>query len=121
LFLIYIYDLPQLVKRKALPIFFADDTSFIISNSDPLKMDEDVKVVFEVTQKWFNSNRMLLNYNKTNFMQFTPITGHWTLDIAPPPSLYTSSLPLLFLIVEPGSREEQRFVTGSVCCVHKLP
>jgi hypothetical protein len=44
-------------------------------------MDEDVRVVLDVTQKWFNSNQMLLNYNKTNFMQFTPITSHRTLDI----------------------------------------
>jgi hypothetical protein len=68
LFLFYINDLPQLVKGNALPIIFADDTSFIISNSDLMKMNQDVKVVLEITQNWFNSNRMLLNYNKTNFM-----------------------------------------------------
>jgi hypothetical protein len=43
-------------KDKALPILFADDTSFIISNSNSVKMDGDVKVVLEVTQKWFNLN-----------------------------------------------------------------
>jgi hypothetical protein len=51
LFLFYINDLPQLVKGKALPILFADDTSFIISNSDLVKMDQDIKVVLEITQK----------------------------------------------------------------------
>jgi hypothetical protein len=78
LFLFYINDLPQLVKGKALPILFADDTSFIISNSDSVKMNLDVKVVLEITQKWFNSNIMLLNYNKTNFMQFFPNICHRT-------------------------------------------
>jgi hypothetical protein len=30
-----------------------------------------VKVVLEIVQKWFTTNRMLLNYNKTNFVQFS--------------------------------------------------
>jgi hypothetical protein len=45
----------------------------------------------------------------------------WSSPVCTAPFPDTSSLPLLFLIVEPGSREERRFVTGSVCCVHKLP
>jgi hypothetical protein len=80
LFLFYINDLPQLVKSNALPILFADDTSFIISNSNLMKMNQDVKVVLEITQKWFNSNIMLLNYNKTNFMQFSSNISYRTLD-----------------------------------------
>jgi hypothetical protein len=66
LFLFYINDLPQQVKGKVLPIL----TSFLISNSDSVNMDQDVKIVFQTTQRWFNSIRMLLNYNKTKFMQF---------------------------------------------------
>jgi hypothetical protein len=76
----YINDLPQLVKSKALPILFADDTSFIISNSISMKMDQDVKVVLEIVQKWFTINRMLLNYNKTNFLQFSSDFSYRTLD-----------------------------------------
>jgi len=44
-----------------LSILFADDTSFIISNSNPMNMSQDVKLVLEITQKWFKSNIMLLN------------------------------------------------------------
>jgi hypothetical protein len=51
LFLFYINDLPQLVEGKALPLPFADDTTFISSNSDLVKMDQYVKVVLEITQK----------------------------------------------------------------------
>jgi hypothetical protein len=79
LFLFYINDLPQLVKSKALPILFADNTSFIISNSISMKMDQDIKVVLEIVQK-FTTNRMLLNYNKTNFMQFSSNFSYRTLD-----------------------------------------
>jgi hypothetical protein len=82
LFLFYINDLPQLVNGKALPILFADDTSFIISNSDSLNMVQNIKVVLEITQKWFDSNRLLLNNNnnKTKFMQFLSNTSHQSLD-----------------------------------------
>jgi hypothetical protein len=80
LFLFYINDLPPLVKSKTLPIIFADDTSFIISNSDPVIMDQDAKVILQTVQRWFNSNRMLLNYNKTKFMQFLPNVNHQPLD-----------------------------------------
>jgi hypothetical protein len=47
LLLFYINDLPQLVKGKALPVRFTDDTSFIISNSDPAIMDQDAKVILQ--------------------------------------------------------------------------
>jgi hypothetical protein len=43
-------------------------TCFIMSNSDSVNMDPDVKVVLEITQRLFNSHRMLVNYNKTKFM-----------------------------------------------------
>jgi hypothetical protein len=51
LFLFYINDLPQLVKGRAIPTLYADDTSFIVTNSDPEEMDQDVKVVLEIIQK----------------------------------------------------------------------
>jgi hypothetical protein len=80
LFLFYINDLPQSVKGLAKSTLFADDTSLIIANSEPQKLDQDVKVFLENLQSWFYSNRMLLNYNKTNFVQFFPNTGKMTLD-----------------------------------------
>ena len=49
LFLFYINDLPQLVKDIALPILFADDTSFIISNFNSMNMNQDIKLVLEIT------------------------------------------------------------------------
>jgi hypothetical protein len=76
LFLFYINDLPQLVKDTALSILFADNTSFIISNSNSMNMNQDVKLVLEITQKWLKSNILLLNYDKTTFMQFTSNTSY---------------------------------------------
>jgi len=36
-----------------------------------MTMNQDLKLVLEITQKWFKSNIMLLNYDKTTFMQFS--------------------------------------------------
>jgi len=69
LFLFYINDFPQLVNDIALAVLYADDTSFIIANSNSMNMNQDLKLVLEITQKWFKSNIMLLNYDKTTSMQ----------------------------------------------------
>jgi hypothetical protein len=50
LFLFYINYLPQLIKGKALPILFADDTSFITSNSDPANIDQDLKAILQTNK-----------------------------------------------------------------------
>jgi len=36
-----------------------------------MDMNQDLKLVLEITQKWFKSNIILLNYDKTTFMQFS--------------------------------------------------
>ena len=51
LFLFYINDLPQLIKDTALPLLFADDTNFIIANSNSMNVNQDLKLVLEITEK----------------------------------------------------------------------
>jgi len=75
LLLFYKNDLSQLVKDIALPVLFADDTSFLIAQSNSMTMNQDLKLVLEITQKWFKPNIMLLNYDKTTFMQFSSNTN----------------------------------------------
>jgi len=75
-FLFYINDLPQLVKDIALLVLFADDMNFLIANSNLMNMNQDLKLVLGITQEWFKSNIMLLNYDKTTFMQFSANIGH---------------------------------------------
>jgi hypothetical protein len=43
-------------------------------------MFHEVKVVLEIIQNWLNSNRMLLNYKNTKFMQCFPNMSHERLD-----------------------------------------
>jgi hypothetical protein len=74
LFLLYVNDLLQLVKEKVKP---ADDTSFILSNSDPHLMISDVKQILGKIQNWFNLNRIL---KKTKVTQCFPNMNYQRFD-----------------------------------------
>ena len=69
-----------MVKNNILPVLFADDMSFIISNSNLRDMTHDVAVVLDLIQKWYNANTLLLNYDKTAIMQFSSDMDYRSLD-----------------------------------------
>jgi hypothetical protein len=70
LFLIYINDLSLTVSKLANPILFADDTSIIISYTNPEEFKNNNNSVMTETINWFQSNLLTLNCNKTCFLQF---------------------------------------------------
>ena len=76
LFLIYINDLSKSVSDKSSPISFADDTSFIIANRDKDKFKFNTNEIFNEINKWFCSNLLMLNYDKTYFLQFSTKTDY---------------------------------------------
>ena len=45
LFLIYINDLPKSIFDKTIPILFADDTSFIVTNHDDRELRHRVILI----------------------------------------------------------------------------
>jgi hypothetical protein len=69
LFLIYINDFPLSINKLASSILFADDTSTIISNTNPEESRNSIMSVMKETTEWFQSNLLTLNYNKTNFIK----------------------------------------------------
>ena len=69
LFLVYINDLPKAIEHKALPILFADDTSILLTSPSNIEMQSDSNVVLEQLIKWFKSNLLFLNFDKTYFIQ----------------------------------------------------
>jgi hypothetical protein len=71
LFLVYINDLPKAIEHKALPILFADDTSILLTSPNNTQMQSDFNIIFEQLIKWFKSNFLFLNFDKTYFIQFT--------------------------------------------------
>jgi len=74
-FLIYINDLPPIIpctssNKNSLVILFADDTSVIINEPCLTNFESNLNIVFRIINKWFNSNLLLLNLDKTYYIQF---------------------------------------------------
>ena len=69
LFLIYINDLSLSINKLANPILFADDTTIIISNTNPEEFKNNTNSVMTEITNWCQSNLLTLNCNKTHFMQ----------------------------------------------------
>ena len=76
LFLIYINDLSKSVSDKSSPILFADDTSLITANRDETEFKFKTNEIFNEINKWFHSNILMLNYDKTYFLQFLTKTDN---------------------------------------------
>jgi hypothetical protein len=70
LFLIYINDLSLTISKLANPILFADDTSIIISNTNPEEFKNNINSFMTKKINWFRSNLLTLNCNETHFLQF---------------------------------------------------
>jgi hypothetical protein len=73
--LIYINDLPSIMpytlsNKNSLVILFADDTSVIINEPCLTDFESNLNIVFSIINKWFNSNLLSLNLDKTYYMQF---------------------------------------------------
>jgi hypothetical protein len=70
LFLIYVNDFPLTINKLDSSILFADDTSIIISNTNPEEFKNSINSIMTEITDWFQSNLLTLNYNKTTFLQF---------------------------------------------------
>jgi hypothetical protein len=70
LFLIYINDLPLHISKLANSILFTDDTSVIISRTNPEEFKNIINPVMTEIINLFQSNLLTLNCNKTLFTIF---------------------------------------------------
>jgi len=70
LFLLYINDLPQITNDNSKIVLFADDTSTIITNPNPLNFEKIVNKIIQDINEWFNTNLLSLNLDKTHFIHF---------------------------------------------------
>jgi hypothetical protein len=70
LFLLYVNDLPNVISDISNPVLYADDTSLIITNSDSQMFEKDINAAILQLNRWFHSNLLLLNLEKTYFLQF---------------------------------------------------
>ena len=70
LFSVYINDLPKAIEHNALPILFADNTSMLLTSPNNIQKQSDLNILTEQLIKWFKSNLLFLNFDKTYFIQF---------------------------------------------------
>jgi len=70
LFLIYINDLPKILNDHSIPILFADDTSILVKSSTQTDFQTDMINTFNCAYKWFQTNLLTININKTYYAQF---------------------------------------------------
>jgi hypothetical protein len=69
-FLIYINDFSSIISKIANPLLFADDTSIIISHTNPQEIKNNINMVLIETINWFQSNFLTMNCDKTHFLRF---------------------------------------------------
>ena len=69
-FLLYVNDLPKITDENSKLILFADDTSIIITSPNPTNFENSVNKIFHDINRWFNTNLLSLNLDKTHYMQF---------------------------------------------------
>jgi hypothetical protein len=70
LFLVYINDLPLFLNRISTPILFAHDTSVLITNQNPRDFNIITNEILQKLDKWFKTNLLLLNFDKTHIIHF---------------------------------------------------
>jgi hypothetical protein len=70
LFLIYINDLPEVVNENTIPVLFTDDTSILVKGSNLKDFHKNTIDAFNCVHKWFQSNLLTINLNKTHCVQF---------------------------------------------------
>jgi beta-lactam-binding protein with PASTA domain len=65
--LLYINDLPKIISDVSKPTVFADDTSIVVTYSDPSEFKNYINYTFTKMNNWLKSNLLSLNFDKSNF------------------------------------------------------
>jgi len=76
LFLLYIKDMPGYINNLYPSnnlykiTLFADDTSIIFTHPNHTEFENEFNKLFSNITRWFQTNSLSLNFNKTHFMDF---------------------------------------------------
>jgi hypothetical protein len=74
-FLLYINDLPKIVNDNAEVVLYDDDTSITITGLNPTNFTKSDNKILQGINKWFTTNLLSLNADKTQYMQFVTKTS----------------------------------------------
>jgi len=69
-FLICINDLRKLSPTGTKILLYADDTSLIVTSPNLENYEKQINKIFRDINYWFKLNQLVLNYNKTHYLQF---------------------------------------------------
>lgn len=69
-FLFYSNDLPKSINENAETVLVADDTSVIITSLNHIQFKKSINELFQDLNRRFTTNSLILNVNKTQFIQF---------------------------------------------------
>lgn len=73
LFLIYINDLPKIIKNETtLPILFADDISILIKADKTDTANARINETLKQIISWLQDHNLQINFSKTKIIQFRP-------------------------------------------------
>ena len=68
LFIVFVNSLPDSVQCKC--VMYADDTSLLVSSSDPVSLQTALSSNLDMVANWLRSNQLTLNIKKTKLMLF---------------------------------------------------
>jgi hypothetical protein len=54
-------------------VLFADDTSNIVTDTSKSNFETNLDQTFKDINTWFNVNLLILNFNKTQYVEFWPL------------------------------------------------
>ena len=79
-FLIYKNDLPKLVSIATKILLYVDNTSMIVTSPNLENFETKIDKIFGCINNWFKVNQLILNYNKTHYLQFN-MKNSWDYDL----------------------------------------
>jgi len=62
--------LPDLASTGTKILLYADDTSIIVTSPNLEKFETEIDEIFGDVNNWLKVNKLILNYNKTHYLQF---------------------------------------------------
>ena len=62
--------MPNLASTGTKILLYADNTSIIVTSANLETFEIKIDKIFWDINNWFKTNQLLLNYNKTHFLQF---------------------------------------------------
>jgi len=72
--------LPNLASIGTKILLYADDTSITVTSPNLENFETKINNIFGDINNWFKVNQLILNYNKTHYLQFN-MKNSWDYDL----------------------------------------